>query len=61
MSKGRKCKDEYRKEHPLRHCVEGRCMNPLRKGFEWAPCRIFMKNIREGKTPSNCYYYKHYS
>ena len=61
MSKGRKREDEYRKEHPLMHCAEWRCMNPLRKGFEWTACRTFMKNIRDGKTPSNCYYYRHYS
>ena len=59
MSKGRKRKDEYRKEHPLRHCVEERCNHPYRQ--KWATCPIFMKNIREGKTPSNCCYYRHYS
>ena len=59
MSKGRKKQDEYRKAFPPRHCVEGHCANPNRKGFEWTICRKFMENIRTGKTPSHCPYYIH--
>lgn len=58
MSTGRKRKDEQRKSNPIRHCVEGHCVNPMRKGFEWAMCRHFMKNMKGNKTPSSCPYYR---
>lgn len=58
MSKGRKRSDEQRKRSPPTHCADGHCINPLRKGFEWASCSKFFKLQTLCLTPLDCPYYK---